>query len=117
MEARDEAELDGCGESRKRKAEPGSGFPELGAPKGRTDLTGGGSEADGRWSYTGRTTRDGAAEEILEGERKARSVIQVNQATDAPAIRGNTSGSTPKGEKDVDGAGKPNERLPRMVKR
>ena len=117
MEARDEAELDGCGESRKRKAEPGSGFPELGAPKGRTDLTGGGSETDGRWSYTGRTTRDGDAQEILEGERKARSGTQVSSETNPPAIRGNTPRSTPKGEKDVGGAGKPNERLPRMVRR
>jgi hypothetical protein len=105
------------GESRGRNAEPGSGFPGLGAPEGHEDLKGGGSETDGWWSRTERTARDGDAEEILEGERKARSGIQANQETDSPAIHRKTSRSTPKGGKGAGGAGKPDERLRRMVRR
>jgi len=57
------------------------------------------------------------ASEVLEGERKARSGDTTGRETDRESDRWKTPGSTPQGEKDVGGAGKPNKRLQRPVKR
>ena len=69
------------------------------------------SVADG----SGSTTR--RASEVLEGEHKARSGDNTGRETDRESSRWNTSRSTPKGDKDADGARKPNHRLQRPVKR
>jgi hypothetical protein len=98
VEARDEARRERVGESRRGNAASGSGFPELGAPEGRQT-----SREDGRDEGTVVVHRtgsaDGEAAEVLEGECKARSGIQVDRATDRPATRRNTPGSNPQGKR------------------
>jgi hypothetical protein len=111
VEARDEAEPDEGGESHRRKAEPGSGFLELGASKGRKTLREEGRERTVCSRTVRRKVTTGEAVEVLEGERKSMSGIQTGQETGRSAVGRKTPGSTPKGEKDVGGVGKPNHRL------
>jgi hypothetical protein len=116
VEARDEARREQTGESRPGNAASGSGFPGLGAPEGRQT-----SREDGREQATVVVHRsgsaDGEADEVLEGERKARSAIQVARETERSATLRKTPGSSPQGKKGEGGAAKPNERLRSVVTR
>jgi len=98
VEARDEARRERTGESRGATVAPGSGFPGLGAPEGRRT-----SREDGHGQGTAVVRRtghvDGEAAEVLEGECKARSGIQVDRVTDRPATRRNTPRSSPQGSR------------------
>jgi len=75
VETRDEVRREGGGFGRRNNATPGSGFPELGASKGRRTL-----REDGRDEGTALAGRTGSADqdadEVLMGERKAMSGIQ-----------------------------------------
>jgi hypothetical protein len=82
-----------------------------GKPQGRKVVKSGQSVADG----PGGAAR--TASEVLEGECKARSGAKTGRETDREAGHWKTPGSTPQGEKGAGGAGKPNQRLQRPVKR
>jgi hypothetical protein len=75
VETRDEARREGGGFGQSNNVTPGSGFPGLGASKGRRTL-----REDGREQGTALAGRSGSAnrdaDEVLKGERKARSGIQ-----------------------------------------
>jgi hypothetical protein len=79
-------------------AAPGSGFPGLGAPKRRR--TPWEEVRDGGMAIVGHTaSADGCEAEVLEGARKARSGIQVDQVTGQSAASRKTPGSTPQGRR------------------
>jgi hypothetical protein len=76
----------------------GSGFSELGAPKGQQT-----SREEGRDKGKAVVSRTGVAVgeagEVLEGERKAMSDVPAGRETDRWSGRRKTPGSTPKGKR------------------
>lgn len=92
----------------------GKWIPRVGSAEGASNPTGGCQERrNGNVCRTGARGRN--ADEVLEGDCKVMGGIPISLATAELATRRNTPGSS-REAKDVGGAGKPSERLRRVVR-